>query len=78
MELGRRTTLYFSYHLIPRWKLTFLTLTLIYTYIAGKVAEIKAEKAEVTSNKGNVISKNGTEEDPAVVIERSGVSPLAI
>ncbi len=41
---------------------------------AGKVAEIKAEKAEVTSNKGNVISKNGTEEDPAVIIERPGVS----
>lgn len=28
----------------------------------------------MTSNKGNVISKNGTEEDPAVVIERFGVS----
>lgn len=40
---------------------------------SGKVAEIKAEKAEVMSNKGNVISKNGTEDDPAVIIERPGV-----
>lgn len=42
--------------------------------IAGKVAEVKEGKAEVTSNKGNTISKNGTKDDPAVVIERSGVS----
>ena len=42
---------------------------------AGKVAEIVEEgKAEVKSNKGNTISKNASEDDPAVVIERSGVS----
>jgi hypothetical protein len=43
---------------------------------AGTVAEVKAGKAEVESKKGNKISKNGTEDDPAVVIERSGVSRL--
>ena len=41
----------------------------------GKVADIVTEgKAEVTSKKGNVISKNASEDDPAVVIERDGVS----
>ncbi len=40
----------------------------------GEVAEIKEGRAEVTSSKGNTIGKNGTEEDPAVVIERPGVS----
>ncbi|GHJ85576.1 hypothetical protein NliqN6_1978 [Naganishia liquefaciens] len=39
---------------------------------SGKVAEVKEERAEVKSNKGNTIAKNGTPEDPAVVIERSG------
>ncbi|OCF37826.1 hypothetical protein I317_05373 [Kwoniella heveanensis CBS 569] len=40
---------------------------------SGKVAEIVEEgKAEVKSNKGNTISKNASEDDPAVVIERSG------
>ncbi|WRT68280.1 uncharacterized protein IL334_005256 [Kwoniella shivajii] len=39
---------------------------------SGKVADIVEGKAEVKSKKGNVISKNGTEEDPAVVITRSG------
>ncbi|ORY35429.1 hypothetical protein BCR39DRAFT_509616 [Naematelia encephala] len=39
---------------------------------SGKVADIKAGEASVTSNKGNVIKKKGTEDDPAVVIERSG------
>jgi hypothetical protein len=29
----------------------------------------------VTSKKGNVISKNASEEDPAIVISRDGVSP---
>lgn len=32
----------------------------------------------MTSKKGNEIKKKGTEEDPAVVIERSGVSLLFI
>lgn len=50
-------------------------LTLFYPISsAGKVAEIKEGRAEVISNKGNTIGKNGTAEDPAVVIERSGVS----
>jgi hypothetical protein len=41
----------------------------------GKVADIVTEgKAQVTSKKGNVISKNASEDDPAVVIERDGVS----
>lgn len=31
-------------------------------------------KAEVESKKGNTISKNASEDDPAIVIERSGVS----
>lgn len=43
-------------------------------YLAGTVADIKEGKAEVKSKKGNTISKNGTEDDPAVVIEREGVS----
>lgn len=43
---------------------------------AGTVADIKEGKAEVKSKKGNTISKNGTEDDPAVVIEREGVSPF--
>jgi len=39
------------------------------------VADIVTEgKGEVTSKKGNVISKNASEDDPAVVIERDGVS----
>ena len=41
---------------------------------AGEVAEVKEGKAEVTSKKGNTVSRNGKEGDPAVVIERSGVS----
>ncbi|RXK40209.1 hypothetical protein M231_02483 [Tremella mesenterica] len=45
---------------------------------SGKVAEVKEGRAEVTSNKGNTISKNGTKEDPAVVIERSGVSHSSV
>jgi hypothetical protein len=44
---------------------------------AGKVAEVVAGEATVTSKKGNEIKKKGTEEDPAVVIERSGVSRLS-
>jgi hypothetical protein len=55
-----------------------LSNTIIFTEVtnsaAGTVAEVKAGKAEVESKKGNKISKNGTEDDPAVVIERSGVS----
>ncbi|WWC63181.1 uncharacterized protein I303_105781 [Kwoniella dejecticola CBS 10117] len=40
---------------------------------SGKVAEVVEEgKAEVESKKGNTISKNASEDDPAVVIERSG------
>ena len=43
--------------------------------VGGKVAEIVTEgKAEVTSKKGNVISKNASEDNPAVKIKRSGVS----
>ncbi|KAK1927017.1 hypothetical protein DB88DRAFT_507122 [Papiliotrema laurentii] len=39
----------------------------------GTVADIVTEgKGEVTSKKGNVISKNASEDDPAVVIERDG------
>ena len=45
---------------------------------AGTVADIKEGKAEVKSKKGNTISKNGTEDDPAVVIEREGVSTIYI
>lgn len=41
---------------------------------AGKVAEVKEGTAEVKSNKGNVIKKHGDAENPAVVIEREGVS----
>lgn len=44
--------------------------------IAGKVADIVAGEATVTSKKGNEIKKKGTEDDPAVVIERSGVSVI--
>jgi len=41
---------------------------------SGTVAEIVEEgKAEVTSNKGNTVSRNARgEEDPAVKIERKG------
>ncbi|KAL7423459.1 hypothetical protein Q5752_001039 [Cryptotrichosporon argae] len=39
---------------------------------SGKVAEIVEGRAEVQSNRGNTIAKNGTADDPAVVIERSG------
>ena len=42
-------------------------------YYRGEVAEVKEGRAEVTSNKGNTVGKNGTTEDPAVVIERPGV-----
>lgn len=43
--------------------------------VAGKVADIVTEgEAKVESKKGNEIKKNASEEDPAVVIERSGVS----
>jgi hypothetical protein len=49
-----------------------------HVYTEGKVAEITAGRAEVTSNKGNTVHRNGTEEDPAVVIERSGVSEAAL
>jgi hypothetical protein len=46
-------------------------------FSAGKVAEVVTEgKGQVTSNKGNVISKNASEEDPAIVIERDGVSSI--
>ena len=46
---------------------------------AGKVADIVTEgKAEVKSKKGNTISKNASKDDPAVVIERSGVSTRII
>ena len=38
------------------------------------MAEVVPGEATVTSKKGNEIKKKGTEEDPAVVIERSGVS----
>jgi hypothetical protein len=41
---------------------------------AGTVADIVEGEATVTSKKGNEIKKKGTEDDPAVVIERSGVS----
>lgn len=30
----------------------------------------------MTSKKGNTVHKNGSEEDPAVVIERSGVGSI--
>ncbi|CCM06252.1 uncharacterized protein FIBRA_08501 [Fibroporia radiculosa] len=40
---------------------------------SGKVAEIVEEgKAEVTSNKGNTVSRNAREGDPAVKISRDG------
>lgn len=64
MELGIRTTLYVFPH--QEWDLA--------ETLAGTVADVKEGKAEVKSKKGNTISKNGTEEDPAVVIEREGVS----
>jgi len=39
----------------------------------GKVAEIVEEgKAQVTSNKGNTVTRNAREGDPAVVIARKG------
>ncbi|TFK59929.1 hypothetical protein BDN72DRAFT_780068 [Pluteus cervinus] len=39
----------------------------------GKVAEIVEEgKAEVTSNKGNTVTRNAREGDPAVKITRKG------
>lgn len=48
---------------------------IILTVPAGKVADIVTEgEAKVTSKKGNEIKKNASEDDPAVVIERSGVS----
>ncbi|CAL1702908.1 unnamed protein product [Somion occarium] len=41
--------------------------------VEGKVAEIIEEgKAEVKSNKGNTITRNAREGDPAVKISRSG------
>ena len=42
--------------------------------LAGTVGDIVAGEATVTSKKGNEIKKKGTEDDPAVVIEREGVS----
>ncbi|EIM84734.1 uncharacterized protein STEHIDRAFT_158450 [Stereum hirsutum FP-91666 SS1] len=40
---------------------------------SGKVAEIAEEgKAQVTSNKGNTITRNAKEGDPAVKISRDG------
>ncbi|PCH34881.1 hypothetical protein WOLCODRAFT_50401, partial [Wolfiporia cocos MD-104 SS10] len=40
---------------------------------SGKVAEIVEEgKAEVTSDKGNTVSRNAREGDPAVRITRNG------
>ncbi|KAI0049126.1 hypothetical protein FA95DRAFT_1677788 [Auriscalpium vulgare] len=40
---------------------------------SGEVAEIVKEgKAEVTSNKGNTVSRNAKEGDPAVKITRKG------
>ncbi|KAF8321792.1 hypothetical protein DL93DRAFT_2163377 [Clavulina sp. PMI_390] len=40
---------------------------------SGTVAEIVEEgKATVTSNKGNTVSRNAREGDPAIKIERSG------
>jgi len=40
---------------------------------SGTVAEVVTEgKAEVTSNKGNTVTRNAREGDPAVVITRSG------
>ncbi|KAH7886663.1 hypothetical protein F5I97DRAFT_1807316, partial [Phlebopus sp. FC_14] len=39
----------------------------------GKVAEIVEEgKAQVTSNKGNTVTRNAREGDPAVKIARDG------
>jgi hypothetical protein len=44
------------------------------THTAGKGADIVTEgEAKVESKKGNEIKKNASEDDPAVVIERSGV-----
>ncbi|KIY74075.1 hypothetical protein CYLTODRAFT_364391 [Cylindrobasidium torrendii FP15055 ss-10] len=41
--------------------------------VTGKVAEVVEEgKAQVTSNKGNVITRNAREGDPAVKISRKG------
>ncbi|KAG8843767.1 hypothetical protein FRB96_003729 [Tulasnella sp. 330] len=40
---------------------------------SGTVAEVVKEgKAEVTSNKGNTITRNAREGDPAVIIARKG------
>ncbi|KDQ49762.1 hypothetical protein JAAARDRAFT_200594 [Jaapia argillacea MUCL 33604] len=40
---------------------------------SGKVAEIVEEgKAQVTSNKGNTVTRNAREGDPAVKISRNG------
>jgi len=40
---------------------------------SGKVADIVTEgKAEVTSNKGNTVTRNARDGDPAVKITRSG------
>jgi len=39
---------------------------------SGTAAEVKAGEVTVTSHRGNDITKTGTEEDPAVHIERSG------
>lgn len=39
---------------------------------SGTAAEVKAGEVTVTSHRGNEISKTGTEENPAVHIERSG------
>ncbi|OBZ72911.1 hypothetical protein A0H81_06750 [Grifola frondosa] len=38
----------------------------------GKIAGIVEGKAEVTSNKGNTVSRNAREGDPAVKIARDG------
>ncbi|KID84795.1 DNA-binding protein [Metarhizium guizhouense ARSEF 977] len=35
----------------------------------GTVKQVKHEKASVTTKKGNTVSRDGTEEDPAVVID---------
>jgi len=40
---------------------------------SGEVAEVVTEgKAEVTSNKGNTVTRNAREGDPAIVITRPG------
>jgi hypothetical protein len=68
LELGIGTALYVCHHHSAQREMT--------ETLAGTVADIKEGKAEVKSKKGNTISKNGTEDDPAVVIEREGVSLL--